>query len=141
LHTNSAIQTINRIIDVFPSHQQSQIRQQLSFVLEAVMCQTLLPRANGPGRALALEVMIPNTAIRALMRDDKIHQIYSSMQIGQGKSGMQTMNQSLASLVQRRLVDPEMAKGRSPDVDELQALIAKGPDRMGTGGSSRTGAA
>ena len=105
------------------------------------MCQTLLPRANGPGRALALEVMIPNTAIRALMRDDKIHQIYSSMQIGQGKSGMQTMNQSLASLVQRRLVDPEIAMGRSPDVEELQALIAKGPEKMGAGGSRRAGAA
>ena len=103
-------------MDVCPAYQQSQIRQQLSFVLEAVMCQTLLPRANGPGRGLALEVMIPNAAIRALMRDDKIHQLYSQMQIGQGKSGMQTMNQSLASLVTRRLVDSETAKGRSPDV-------------------------
>jgi twitching motility protein PilT len=111
LHTNSAVQTINRIVDVFPPYQQSQIRQQLSFVLEAVLCQTLLPRANGPGRALALEVMVPNSAIRALMRDDKIHQLYSQMQIGQGRSGMQTMNQSLASLVTRRLVDAETAKG------------------------------
>jgi twitching motility protein PilT len=131
LHTNSCVQTINRIVDVFPPYQQSQIRQQLSFVLEAVMCQTLLPRANGPGRALALEVMVPNPAIRALMRDDKIHQMYSQMQIGQGKSGMQTMNQSLASLVTKRLVDPEMAKGRSPDVDELQQLISKGSDNTG----------
>jgi len=139
LHTNSAIQTINRIVDVFPPYQQSQIRQQLSFVLEAVMCQTLLPRANGPGRALALEVMVPNAAIRALMRDDKIHQIYSSMQVGQGKSGMQTMNQCLASLVQRRIVDPEVAKGRSPDVDELQSLITKGPDANGAAGGRRSG--
>ena len=139
LHTNSAIQTINRIVDVFPPYQQSQIRQQLSFVLEAVMCQTLLPRANGPGRALALEVMVPNAAIRALMRDDKIHQIYSSMQVGQGKSGMQTMNQCLASLVQRRIVDPEVAKGRSPDVDELQSLITKGPDAGGAAGGRRSG--
>jgi twitching motility protein PilT len=137
LHTNSAVQTINRIVDVFPPYQQSQIRQQLSFVLEAVMCQTLLPRANGPGRALALEVMVPNPAIRALMRDDKIHQLYSQMQIGQGKSGMQTMNQSLASLVTKRLVDPEIAKGRSPDVEELQQLINKGPDAMGAAGSRR----
>lgn len=139
LHTNSAIQTINRIVDVFPPYQQSQIRQQLSFVLEAVMCQTLLPRANGPGRALALEVMVPNAAIRALMRDDKIHQIYSSMQMGQGKSGMQTMNQCLASLVQRRIVDPEIAKGRSPDIEELQSLIAKGPDALGAAGGRRSG--
>ena len=139
LHTNSAVQTINRIVDVFPPYQQSQIRQQLSFVLEAVLCQTLLPRANGPGRALALEVMVPNAAIRALMRDDKIHQIYSSMQMGQGKSGMQTMNQSLASLVQRRIVDPEMAKGRSPDIEELQQLITKGPEAMGVAGGRRSG--
>jgi twitching motility protein PilT len=138
LHTNSAVQTINRIVDVFPPYQQSQIRQQLSFVLEAVMCQTLLPRANGPGRGLALEVMIPNAAIRALMRDDKIHQLYSQMQIGQGKSGMQTMNQSLASLVTRRLVDPETAKGRSPDVEELQQLINKGPEAAGAAGGRRS---
>jgi twitching motility protein PilT len=137
LHTNSAVQTINRIVDVFPPYQQSQIRQQLSFVLEAVMCQTLLPRANGPGRGLALEVMIPNAAIRALMRDDKIHQIYSQMQIGQGRSGMQTMNQSLASLVTKRLVDPETAKGRSPDIEELNQLIAKGPDAINSAGGRR----
>ena len=138
LHTNSAVQSINRIVDVFPPYQQSQIRQQLSFVLEAVCSQTLLPRANGPGRSLALEVMVPNAAIRALMRDDKIHQIYSSMQTGQGKSGMQTMNQSLASLVTQRLVDPDVAKGRSPDVDELNALIAKGPDGAGSLSGRRT---
>ena len=141
LHTNSAIQTINRIVDVFPPYQQSQIRQQLSFVLEAVMCQTLLPRANGPGRALALEVMVPNAAIRALMRDDKIHQIYSSMQMGQGKSGMQTMNQCLAALVMKRLVDPEVAKGRSPDVEELQSLINKGPNAASAAGGRRSGPA
>ena len=121
--------------------QVSQIRQQLSFVLEAVMCQTLLPRANGPGRALALEIMVPNSAIRALMRDDKIHQIYSSMQMGQGKSGMQTMNQSLAQLVTRRLVDPETAKGRSPDIEELQQLVAKGPDAASAAGGRRRGPA
>jgi twitching motility protein PilT len=138
LHTNSAVQTINRIVDVFPPYQQSQIRQQLSFVLEAVMCQTLLPRANGPGRALALEVMVPNAAIRALMRDDKIHQLYSQMQIGQGKSGMQTMNQSLATLVTRRLVDPETAMGRSPDIEELQQLINKGPEAAGAAGGRRS---
>jgi twitching motility protein PilT len=126
LHTNSAVQTINRIIDVFPPYQQGQIRQQLSFVLEGVLCQTLLPRATGSGRALALEAMIPNAAIRNLIREDKIHQIYSSMQVGQSKFGMQTLNQSLASLAQRRVVTMEDAEGRSPDVDELKQLIAKG---------------
>ena len=126
LHTNSAIQTINRIVDVFPPYQQSQIRQQLSFVLEGVMCQTLLPRANGPGRVMALEVMIPNPAIRNLMREDKIHQIYSAMQVGQEKFGMQTMNQSLASLYQRRLITLEDALARSSDADELRGLLGQG---------------
>ena len=137
LHTNSAIQTINRIVDVFPPYQQSQIRQQLSFVLEAVVCQTLLPRATGSGRALALEVMVPNSAIRALMRDDKIHQMYSQMQLGQGKSGMQTLNQSLANLVTKRMVDPEVARGRSPDVEELNQLINKGPEAKTAAGGRR----
>jgi twitching motility protein PilT len=126
LHTNSAVQTINRIVDVFPPYQQAQIRAQLSFVLEGVLCQSLLPRANGPGRAMALEVMIPNSAIRNLIREDKIHQIYSSMQVGQEKFGMQTMNQSLASLYKRRMTSLEDAMGRSPDVDELRDLIAQG---------------
>ena len=129
LHTNSAVQTINRIVDVFPPYQQSQIRQQLSFVLEGALCQTLLPRANGPGRALALEVMVPNPAIRNLIREDKIHQLYSAMQVGQDKFGMQTMNQSLAILVQRRLITLDLAMGRSPDVEELRKLVgqAQGP--------------
>ncbi len=126
LHTNSAVQTINRIVDVFPPYQQSQIRQQLSFVLEGVICQTLLPRANGPGRALAIEVMVPNPAIRHLIRDDKIHQMYSAMQVGQGKYGMQTMNQSLASLVQRRLITLDTAVGRSSDEQELKQLVSQG---------------
>ncbi len=126
LHTNSAVQTINRIVDVFPPYQQAQIRQQLSFVLEGVMCQSLLPRANGPGRALALEVMVPNPAIRHLIRDDKIHQMYSAMQVGQGKFGMQTMNQSLASLVQRRLISMDSAIMRSPDEQELRELLSRG---------------
>jgi twitching motility protein PilT len=129
LHTNSAAQTINRIVDVFPPYQQSQIRQQLSFVLEGVMCQSLIPRANGPGRAMALEVMVPNPAIRHLIRDDKVHQIYSAMQVGQGKFGMQTMNQSLASLVQRRLITMDDAIGRSSDEQELRQLIPKSDNR------------
>ncbi|MEY2936466.1 MAG: hypothetical protein RL033_7215 [Pseudomonadota bacterium] len=123
LHTNSAVQSINRIIDVFPPHQQAQIRAQLSFVLEGVMSQLLLPRAGSAGRALALEVMIPNAAIRNLIREDKVHQIYSQMQVGQGKHGMQTMNQSLFSLASRRLISMEEAMGRSPDQDELRTMI------------------
>jgi twitching motility protein PilT len=123
LHTNSAVQTINRIIDVFPPHQQAQVRAQLSFVLEGIMCQTLMPRANQPGRVLALEVMVPNAAIRNLVREDKVHQIYSQMQIGQDKFGMQTMNQSLASLFVRRMITMEDALGRSHDQDELRRLI------------------
>ena len=114
------MQTINRIIDVFPPYQQPQVRAQLSFVLEGVISQTLLPRAGGPGRVLALEIMVPNPAIRNLIREDKIHQIYSQMQIGQDKFGMQTMNQSLASLYQRRLITLEEALGRSRDPEELK---------------------
>jgi twitching motility protein PilT len=126
LHTNSAVQTINRIVDVFPPYQQAQIRAQLSFVLEGVMCQSLLRRANGPGRAMALEIMVPNSAIRNLIREDKIHQIYSSMQVGQEKFGMQTMNQSLATLYQRRMITMEDAMARSSDPEELRNIIGKG---------------
>jgi twitching motility protein PilT len=126
LHTNSCVQTINRIVDVFPPYQQAQIRAQLSFVLEGVLSQALIPRASGPGRALSLEIMVPNAAIRNLIREDKIHQIYSQMQIGQEKFGMQTMNQSLASLYHRRLITMDDAIGRSSDVDELRNLIQQG---------------
>ena len=98
LHTNSAAQTINRIIDVFPAHQQGQIRTQLSLVLEGIVCQTLLRKASGPGRIVALEIMVPTPAIRNLIREDKIHQIYSAMQTGQEKLGMQTLNQCLTTL-------------------------------------------
>ena len=120
LHTNSAVQSINRVIDVFPPHQQPQIRAQLSFVLEGVVSQLLLPRAGGPGRVLALEVMVPNAAIRNLIREDKVHQIYSQMQIGQLKHGMQTLNQSLHSLVMRRLITIEegMVAPRTPRSSE-----------------------
>jgi twitching motility protein PilT len=138
LHTNSAVQTINRIVDVFPPYQQSQVRAQLSFVLEGVLCQSLIPRANGPGRAMALEVMVPNPAIRNLIREDKVHQMYSQMQIGQDKFGMQTMNQSLASLYGRRMISLEDAMGRSSDGEELKTLIGQGggatPSRKAAGG-------
>jgi twitching motility protein PilT len=123
LHTNSALQSINRIVDVFPTHQQSQVRAQLSFVLEGVISQLLLPRAGAPGRVLALEVMVPNPAIRNLIREDKVHQIYTQMQVGQVKHGMQTLNQSLFSLYSRRLITLEEAMGRSNDPDELQMMI------------------
>ncbi|NRA04247.1 MAG: type IV pilus twitching motility protein PilT [Myxococcales bacterium] len=124
LHTNSAVQTINRIVDVFPAHAQSQIRAQLSFSLEGVLCQTLIPRANGEGRVLALEVMIPNAAIRNLIREDKVHQLYSQMQVGQRKFGMQTMNQCLADLYVRKLISLEQANARTSDPDELHNLIS-----------------
>lgn len=123
LHTNSAAQSINRIIDVFPPHQRSQVRAQLSFVLEGVLNQLLIPRAGAPGRVMAMEVMIPNAAIRNLIREDKVHQIYSQMQVGQGKHGMQTMNQSLFSLYARRTISLEEAMGRSSDQDELRNMI------------------
>ncbi len=123
LHTNSAAQSINRIIDVFPPHQRSQVRAQLSFVLEGVLNQLLIPRAGAPGRVLAMEVMVPNAAIRNLIREDKVHQIYSQMQVGQGKNGMQTMNQSLFSLYARRLITLDEAMGRSTDQDELRSMI------------------
>jgi twitching motility protein PilT len=126
LHTNSAVQTINRVIDVFPPHQQSQVRAQLSFVLEGVMCQALLPRANRSGRVMALEIMVPNPAIRNLIREDKIHQMYSQMQIGQDKFGMQTMNQSLASLHLKRMISLDDALARSSDQEELRKLVADG---------------
>jgi len=136
LHTNSAVQTINRIIDVFPSHQQSQIRAQLSFVLEGVVCQSLLPRASGSGRAAALEIMIPNSAIRNLIREDKMHQVYSQMQIGQGTTGMQTLNQHLAQLQVARTITLEAAIGASSDPGELQQIISS----MTTGGGAGAGA-
>jgi twitching motility protein PilT len=136
LHTNSAAQTINRIIDVFPPNQQSQIRAQLSFVMEGVIAQTLVPKADGHGRVPAMEVMIPNAAIRNLIREDKIHQIYSQMQIGQGRSGMMTMNQSLAQLYLRRLISLEEALAHSSEPEELQQIIASGGVSPGGRGSA-----
>jgi twitching motility protein PilT len=126
LHTNSAAQTINRIIDVFPAHQQPQIRAQLSFVLEGILCQALLPRANGNGRVLALEILIPNSAIRNLIREDKVHQIYSAMQTGQAQHGMQTFNQSLATLYFKKQISLQTALSVSSNPDELQEMIQRG---------------
>jgi twitching motility protein PilT len=124
LHTNSCVQTINRILDVFPPYQQPQVRAQLSFVLEGVISQILIPRANGAGRVLALEVMVPNPAIRNLIREEKVHQIYSQMQVGQSKFGMQTMNQSLIACLQRREITLDDAVGRSNDPDEFRNLLS-----------------
>ena len=126
LHTNSAASTINRIIDVFPSEQQSQVRAQLSLVLEGILCQALLPKAGGQGRAMALEILVPNAAIRNLIREDKVHQIYSMMQTGQDKYGMQTFNQSLATLYHKRQINMEVAMQRSSNSDELKELIERG---------------
>jgi twitching motility protein PilT len=141
LHTNSAAQTINRIIDVFPAYQQGQIRTQLSLVLEGIVCQALLPRADGAGRVAALEVMVPTPAIRNLIRDDKVHQIYSSMQTGQEKFGMQTMNQCLATLYQKRLITLGAAMEKSSLKDELEQMIARGVGVVaGAGLKDRPGA-
>jgi twitching motility protein PilT len=126
LHTNSAVQTINRILDVFPPYQQPQVRAQLSFVLEGVLTQNLLPKAGGPGRVLIVEVMVPNPAIRNLIREDKIHQVYSQMQVGQSKFGMQTFNQSLAQAFAKRLITIEEAMARSSDPEELKNILASG---------------
>src|SRR6266850_1625360 len=126
LHTNSAASTINRIIDVFPSDQQSQIRAQLSLVLEGILCQSLLPKSSGSGRAMAMEIMVPNAAIRNLIREDKVHQIYSMMQTGQDKHGMQTFNQALATLYHKRSITLDTALQRSSNVDELKELIDRG---------------
>ncbi len=123
LHTNSAISSITRIIDVFPPHQQQQIRVQLAMGLVAVISQQLLPRATGSGRVMAMEIMMPNAAIRNLIREDKLHQVYSAMQVGQQGSGMQTMNQSLASLVVRQSVTLEEAFSASGEPDELRQIL------------------
>jgi twitching motility protein PilT len=135
LHTNSAASTINRIIDVFPSEQQSQVRAQLSLVLEGILCQALLPKASGQGRAMALEILVPNAAIRNLIREDKVHQIYSMMQTGQDKYGMQTFNQSLATLYHKRQISLEVAMQRSSNSDELKELIERGSGLNTPGGN------
>jgi twitching motility protein PilT len=137
LHTNSAAQSVNRIIDVFPSHQQAQIRTQLSMVLEGIVCQTLLPRADGRGRVVAVEVLVPTPAIRNLIREDKIHQIYASMQAGQEKVGSQTLNQCLASLVHAGAITMDTASAASSMKDELKDMIARGAGLVTGAGTGR----
>ena len=123
LHTNTAVQTVNRVIDVFPPYEQPQIRTQLSFVLEGILCQTLIPKIGG-GRVLAVEVLVPNPAVRNLIREDKAHQIYSQQQIGQDKWAMQTLNQSLADLQLKKLITYDDAILRSQDSEELKKLLS-----------------
>ena len=125
LHTNTAVQTINRVIDVFPPHQQEQVRVQLSFVLEAVISQQLIPKKTGYGRVLAVEILVPNAAIRNLIREDKVHQIYSMMQTGQAKFGMQTMNQCLFDLYSKGLISYEDALGKSSVPDEMLNMMQR----------------
>jgi len=126
LHTNSAAEAINRIIDVFPSHQQSQVRAQLAFVLEGIITQVLLPKLSGRGRAMAAEVLVVTPAIRALIRDDKVHQIYSLMQSGK-KFGMQTLNDALYQLYVNRLVSADECVRSSSDPNEFLRMIGKSP--------------
>jgi len=125
LHTNDALQTVNRIVDVFPASQQDQIRTQLSFVLEGVLVQQLIPRATGDGRVLGLEIMLPNPAIRALIRSEKIEQIPSMIEIGTGE-GMMTMNQSLYRLTRRGVITLDTAMKRTSNPEGLQRLLEKG---------------
>ena len=125
LHTNSAIQSLTRLISAFPAHQQSEVRAQLSMVLEGVLSQRLVPRWEGTGRALALEVLILSPAIRNLIREDKLHQIYSMMQTGQSQFGMQTMNQALTDLVTQKVIASELALTLTPFPDEFTKLLER----------------
>ncbi|MDD0854609.1 type IV pilus twitching motility protein PilT [Halobacteriovorax sp. GB3] len=123
LHTNSTVQTINRIINVFPSDQQGQIRTLLSFVLQGVVSQQLIPKSFEGGRVCAQEILRPTPAIRNLIREDKIHQVYSQMQVGQDQTGMVTMNQSLKKFVDRGLIDAEAALTYSTNPEELNSQL------------------
>ena len=124
LHTNSTYESINRIVDSFPSAQQGQVRAQLAFVLEGVVTQQLIPKASGRGRSMVCEVMVCTPAIRATIRDDKIHQVYGLMQAGQ-KFGMQTMNQALFNACVQKEISIEEAKRRSPDPEELANMLGE----------------
>jgi len=125
LHTNSCVQTITRIVDAFPEAAQAQIRLQLSFVLEGVICQQLLKKKTGKGRVAAIEIMTPTTGIRNLIREDKIAQLYGQMQIGQQDTGSQTLNQSLSKLVLQDCVSQEAAMRCTSDTKELGKLLSE----------------
>jgi twitching motility protein PilT len=124
LHTSDSVQTVNRIIDVFPSHQQSQIRTQLSFTLTAIMCQQLLPSATGKGRVLACEIMLATPAVRSLIRDDKVHQIFSVIQTS-GRLGMRTFNQGLFELYRDRKITYDEAMSRTTDQEDLKRMLQR----------------
>lgn len=125
LHTNSAVQTIHRVMDLFPVDQQERVRTQFSFVCEGILCQQLLPRADAKGRVIAVELLMPNPAIRNLIREGKAHQIYSQMQMGQAKFGMQTLNQNLLKLFRDRLISREEAMAHAGDIEELQNMMTQ----------------
>ncbi len=135
LHTNSASQTIDRIIDVFPAHQQGQVRTQVAMLLQGVVCQVLVPLVGARGRAAAVEVLVPTPAVRHLIREDKLHQLYSTMQSGQDKVGMQTMNQALATLYRQGAISRKSAVAASSNREELQGLLARRPVAQHQGGS------
>jgi twitching motility protein PilT len=128
LHTGSAVQTLNRVIHMFPAGQQDQARQQLAMVLEGVVCQALVPTADGNGRVVAIEVLVATPGIRNLIREGKVQQVYSAMQVGQERAGMQTMNQALAALYRRRQITLEAAMAHSPNRPELQEMVTKASD-------------
>jgi len=123
LHTGSAVQTLSRIVDVFPPHQQAQVRAQLSLVLQAVVAQQLVRRRDGGGRVLAAEVLLATPAVRNLLRDEKTHQVYSQMQVGQAGSGMQTMSRALVALVERGVVARDEAIARATEPDEVRQML------------------
>jgi twitching motility protein PilT len=139
-HTKTAAHSINRNNDVFPPHPHGQIRAQLSMVLEGILCQALLPKPDGKGRVMAMEILVPTSAIRNLIREDKVHQIYGMMQAGQAKYGMQTFNQTLASLYFKRQITLETALTRSSLPDELQEIIARGPAALNPNVGNQPGA-
>ena len=125
LHTSDAVQTINRIVDVFPAHQQQQIRTQLSFVLAGVFCQQLIPKSNGKGRVLSSEILLATPAVRALIRDNKAHQVYSIIQVS-GKLGMKTMNSSLHDLYKAKHLSYEDALQYTGDQEDLKRTFERG---------------
>jgi twitching motility protein PilT len=126
LHTNSAAEAVTRLVDAFPVGRQAQVRTHLSLVIEGIACQQLVPRSDGVGRVAAVEILVATTAIRSLIRDDKLHQIYGLMQAGQERHGMQTMNQALARLVHGRAISRDAALLVSPQRDELLTLVERG---------------
>jgi twitching motility protein PilT len=133
LHTGSAVQTLTRIVDAFPPHQHGQIRAQLSLVLQAVVSQQLVRRRDGSGRALAVEVLLATPAVRNLLRDEKVHQIYSQMQVGHAETGMQTMTRALAALVEHRVISADEAIVRATEPDEVRQLLGAAQGGRGVG--------